>query len=440
MDNKRMNWRYQGMKKKNFLIVLLMIALMVGGCTSISNMNPVPLSEDDSRNSPTPNQDGSERPGNTVIDAKLKDTFITSNQDFSWDIFQELNQEDSGKDIFFSPFSISSMLTLALNGAEGTTRGFIEKTLHYEELSRDELNVSYASLIQKISDLDKKVTIEIANSIWAREGFEIKADYLSTNQKYLSAEVRTLDFSDMKSADVINDWISNKTNHLIPKMITPPIPPDVIMYLINAIYFKGDWRDKFEEKNTLAKDFYAMDGKTDKVSMMHRSGRIEYQQQDHMKAVRLPYGNGNTSMVVILPENINEWIGHMNSEKWKELLEGFHPVHDLQLQLPKFKMEYGIKELNKSLTSLGMGEAFTDSANFSGIAEDIFISKIMHKAVIDVNEKGTEAAAVTVGEIVATSARSEPVTFIANRPFVYIITDNDDGNILFMGKKIFGDR
>jgi len=431
------------MKRNMFLAFILIFFFISAGCAKISI---------DTRTSAAQNNKASETDGNNSGQTQLTDKGIESapindntnlakpNNEFSWEIFKLINGEDSGKEIFISPLSISSMLTMALNGAEGTTKEAMEKALHYEGMTLDEINKGYESLLKRIKNFDPKVTIEIANSIWARDIFQIKPDYIERNRDYLSAEVRSLNFDLPGAAESINKWISDKTQKLITKMIDPPINPDVMMYLINAIYFKGGWNESFKEEDTTAEDFYALDGKTDKVSMMKRSGKIHYAKQGSYSAVMLPYGNESASMVVILPDgDIDSFINEMDNEKWISVLDGLRPVGNLHLRLPKFKMEYGIKELKSVLTAMGMGEAFTDRADFTGIADNLCISSVLHKAVVDVNEEGTEAAAATVGTIVATSYM-EPVTFIANRPFLFVITDNKDGSILFMGKKIYGDR
>jgi len=174
--------------------------------------------------------------------------------------------------------------------------------------------------------------------------------------------------------------------------------------------------------------------------MMQRNGNIDYFSNEEMQAVRLPYGDEKISMILVLPEkDINQWISDMNADKWMDIVSGFFPERDLELQIPRFKMEYGIKELNSALKGLGMKEAFSDTADFSGIAENVCISSVLHKAVVDVNEKGTEAAAATSVEMVLTSMR-EPVSFTANRPFFFAIVYNEEGTLLFMGKKVTGDR
>ena len=435
------------MKKNAILFILMILSLFIVGCTIVTDSqnggtssnvdgSPTIKAPEGTDNGTADNGTGSDDDGNTMPTGSFGD----ANRKFSWDLFKKLNAEDSAENIFISPFSISSALTMALNGAEGNTRTEMEKALHYEGTTREELNRGYAYENNRFSSLDQKVTLQIANSIWVRDGFEIKKDFIDMNRRYLRAEAQTLDFDDPSSADIINGWVSEKTNRLIPSVISPPIPPSAIMYLINAIYFKGEWTTEFKPENTQQKDFQALDGKTDTVSMMQRKGKIDYFTNGELQAVRLPYGNEKISMILVLPKKeLNQWINGMNADKWKELVTGFHPVRDLELQIPKFKMEYGLKQLNGALNGLGMKEAFSDGADFSGIAENICISQVLHKAVVDVNEQGTEAAAVTSVEMVFTSAQ-EPVAFIADRPFFFAIVDNEEGNLLFMGKKVTGDR
>lgn len=435
------------MRAKYILPLILAVSLLIGGCGFMEKIDALngPETVNKSENTEPAGREsdnmGSELSNNEVKPViKKNESLISSNKEFSWDIFKKLNEEDSNEEVFISPLSISSMLAMALNGAEGTTREALIKGLRYDGISVEDLNGGYAYLIDRITNIDKRVDIEIANSVWIRTGFDVKLSFIEKNRSYLNAEVETLDFSDSSAAQTINNWIARKTRNLITSVINPPINDDVMMYLINAIYFKGEWTDAFKTKNTYSADFYAYDRRTDKVSMMQRSGKIEYCETEEYQAVRLPYGNEKTGMVVILPKgDINNFIGNIDRNWWNDLLGRLSPVSNLNLQIPKFKMEYGVKELKKSLAELGMGEIFTENADFSGIADNLFINRVLHKAVIDVNEEGTEAAAVTVGEC-ATTAIREPVSFIANRPFIFIITDNEEGNILFMGKKLFGDR
>lgn len=369
------------------------------------------------------------------IDAKVVD----GNLKFAFDIFQKLSEEDSEESIFISPLSISQALTMTYNGAEGRTREEMENALGFSGISRDVVNESYMNLNNYLARIDDKIMLNIGNSIWIREGEEINEEFIKTNEDTFSAEVEAIDFSDSAAVDTINNWISGATNGMIDKMISPPIPKDVLMYLINAIYFKGEWSEQFDPKLTYEDNFTTIDGTVQKANMMVRpNSSVEYTGNDEYKAVRLPYGNGKISMYIILPEEgieINKFINEMTLSKWSGIKKTVSETEDIVFRIPKFKLEYGIKELIGSLKALGMEEAFDFSANFSGIRDEIYISNVFHKAVIEVNEEGSEAAAATVVEVRDT-AYAEPLTFIVNRPFMFIINDDVTDTILFMGKVV----
>jgi serine protease inhibitor len=375
--------------------------------------------------------------GNSTFDRdKISTETVQGNSQFAFDIFKQLDKEDEKQNIFISPLSISTALTMTYQGAGTTTKEAMAKALGYSGIDDETLNETYKNLIRFLKQLDKKVELNISNSIWVREGESIKEDFLSVNKDIFNAPVTTLDFSKENAADQINNWISDSTKKKIEKMVDSPIPANIVMYLINAIYFKGDWAKQFDKEHSFDAQFHAGDGSTRQVMMMSRNGKVEYGQGDGFKAVRLPYGSGKISMYCILPEetvSINEFIASLDAEKWNIIKNSISEREQVQLQLPRFKLEYGIKNLNDSPTALGMGKAFTDTADFSGIREDICISRVLHKAVIEVNEEGSEAAAATVVEIRETAA-VEPLAFIADRPFVFIISDDDTGTILFMGK------
>ena len=367
---------------------------------------------------------------------KISTDTVKGNSQFAFNIFQQLNKEDEDRSIFISPLSISTALTMTYQGAETTTKEAMAKTLGYSDIDDQQLNESYKNLIRYLRQLDKKVELNIANSLWVREGETIKEDFLAANKDIFDAPVNPLDFSKDSAADEINQWISDATKKKIEKMIDPPIPANVIMYLINAIYFKGDWAEQFDKKNTFAAEFSAGNGSTQNVMMMSRNGTVEYGQEDDFKAVRLPYGNGKVSMYAILPgedASVNDFITDLDLDRWKAISGSISEKEDVQLRMPRFKLEYGIKKLNESLIALGMGEAFSEAADFSSIRDGISISRVLHKAVIEVNEEGSEAAAATV-VVMDESAAAESLSFIADRPFVFIIADDETGTILFMGK------
>ncbi|NLJ96506.1 MAG: serpin family protein [Clostridiales bacterium] len=426
------------MSKKLFLILtILILGLVLVACGTISG-----------EEQQTPGGNESDIGGKDLESDDIKDItydlekldakLVNGSQRFAFDIFQKLSEEDSEESIFISPLSISQALTMTYNGAEGRTREEMENALGFSGISRDVVNESYMNLNNYLARIDDKIMLNIGNSIWIREGEDVNEEFIKTNEVTFSAEVETIDFSDSTAADTINSWISGATNGMIDKMISPPIPRDVLMYLINAIYFKGEWSEQFDPKLTYEDNFTTIDGTVQKANMMVRpNSSVEYTGNDEYKAVRLPYGNGKTSMYIILPEEgseINEFISEMTLSKWSGIKKTVSETEDIVFRIPKFKLEYGIKELNDSLKALGMEEAFA-SADLSGIRDDIFISSVIHKAVIEVNEEGSEAAAVTVVETKCT-ALAEPLTFIVNRPFMFIINDDVTDTILFMGKVV----
>lgn len=373
---------------------------------------------------------------NSFDKEKISQETVEGNSGFAFDIFKQLDIEDGYQSIFISPLSISTALTMTYHGAKTTTKEAMAKVLGYTGIEGEKLDESYKNLLRYLKQMDKKVELNINNSLWIREGEAINEYFLSLNKDIFDASVTSLDFSKENAANEINQWISDATKKKIEKMIDSPISPDIVMYLINAIYFKGDWTKQFDTKYTFDTSFRAGDGSTSEVKMMSRNGKAEYGQGDGFKAVRLPYGSGKAAMYCILPEeavSINDFIAGLDKDRWKVIKESISERDEVQLQLPRFKLEYGIKNLNNSLTALGMGEAFTASADFSGIRESLCISRVLHKAVIDVNEEGSEAAAATVVEMKET-ALAEPLTFIADRPFVFVIADDETGTILFMGK------
>lgn len=368
--------------------------------------------------------------------SKVSAAVVDANSEFAFNMFRELNSEEGNGSIFISPLSISTALSMVYEGSEGTSKEAIAKALNYEGIETAVLNESYRNLLLHLNSLDSKVALSIKNSIWIRQGEAIKPEFINTNKDVFDAYISELDFSKSDAADNINKWISIATEGKIEKMVSAPIDPLVVMYLINAIYFKGEWTTRFEEKNTFTDKFHSAGGSEDDIMMMSMQSDMEYASKDGYKAVRLPYGNKKTAMYCILPDGnttVDEFIQELDLKKWNEIKGSIAMTEGVSIQLPRFKMEYGIKELTASLTSLGMGVCFTDKADFSGIRDNLLISSVLHKAVIEVNEKGTEAAAVTVVEIKET-ALTEPPEFIADRPFIFIIEDSETGSILFMGK------
>jgi len=372
----------------------------------------------------------SEKPG------KIHQPVVSANNRFAWDVFKQLNNEDTGENIFISPLSISSALSMTYQGARGSTRDAMAQALNYEGIDTEILNESYKNLLRYLNRVDNQVTLDINNSIWIREGEKVEQEFIRVNNEVFDAAVEELDFSQAEAAERINRWIDNSTKGKITQMIKPPIPANVVMYLINAIYFKGEWSEQFDKKLTFNTSFHAGTGEIRDVMMMSKKGPVEYGQGNDFKVVRLPYGSGKTAMYLVLPAgeaSVNDFINGMDADKWQAIKASISKQDDVLLQVPRFKMEYGIKKLNDSLSALGMAEAFNENADFSGIRPGIFISRVLHKAVIEVNEAGSEAAGATVVDMTEAAAVN-PVTFIADRPFMFVIEETETGTLLFMGK------
>ena len=362
----------------------------------------------------------------------------TANTQFGFNLFNALWETEQNQNIFISPFSISVALAMTLNGAAGETKQAMIDTLQLQEIDTNSINSSYAQLQQTLQTSDPKVTLTIANSLWGNQGIQFTPDFLQRNTQFFNAEISILDFLDPNSLTTINQWVNDNTNSKIPKILDE-IDANAVLFLINAIYFKGAWQTEFDPAHTRDGTFHLTNGSKKQVPMMFRSGRYSHYRGDAFQAVNLPYGGGRISMYIFLPSrdsNLNTFLESLNPENWESWMSQFRE-QELSLRMPKFKLEYGTKELNDTLTALGMGIAFDQiRADFSRMVSledlraNLYIDKVSHKTFIEVNEEGTEAAAVTVVGIVKTSL---PPQFTVDRPFFFAIRDNETKTVLFMG-------
>ena len=361
---------------------------------------------------------------------------VGSSNTFGFNLFKEIVEQEADGNIFISPLSVSIALGMTLNGANGDTRDSMAETLEFWGMSMEEINDSYKSLIELLSNLDEKVKFQIANSIWPRLGFPVEEEFIDVNETYFDAEIQALDFDDPQSVDIINDWVNNNTNGKIKKILED-IPPQIVMLLINAIYFKGDWTTKFDPENTHDAPFYLSDGTTTDCEMMEQQNTVRFLATEDFSAIELPYGDGDFSMVILLPNpgvELDAVIDRFSDENWNAWMASFYEA-DLTLMFPKFELEYEIK-LNDVLKALGMGIAFDGYlADFTGINRDgnLYIDFVKHKTYVRVDEEGTEAAAVTVVGIGKTSV-GPTTTFIVDRPFAFVLRESHSGTLLFMGK------
>jgi serpin B len=369
---------------------------------------------------------------------KTTEQIIAADNQFGFDLFKRVLANDpSAGNVFISPTSVALALAMTYNGAEGDTRTAMQETLRKQGLTAEELNQSYKSLVEALVSLDPKVLLEIANSIWYRSDLQVLPDFINVNQTCYNAEVTSMVFDNL-AKDIINGWVATKTHDKI-KEVLDEIPPDAVMYLINAIYFKGIWKSEFDKEKTADLPFYIKEGSVIQVPSMQQQDTFNYYSNEQFSAIELPYGDSHFSMVVMLPatgKETGELAAELDSESWNTLLKGF-TKKEVVLHLPRFRFEYG-KLLNQDLADMGMGIAFTDEADFSGIdpGRDLMISRVIHKTFVEVNEEGTEAAAVTVVEIIETSypGPEGPVYMFIDRPFLFFIKEKDTGAILFIGR------
>lgn len=368
---------------------------------------------------------------------KQKEVVASANR-FAFDLFKPVvSGETSGKNIMISPFSIASALSMSLNGAAGGTFDAIKSALRYDGMSLDEINDTYRKLARDMVPVDERVVLEIANSVWAENQFPVKKEFIEALKEWYLAEARNFDVRDPRSVDLINGWIEEMTHDRIQKMIAQ-LDPDLAMLLINAVYFNGKWKHQFDTKNTADRPFYLAPGNPVNVPMMYQKQKFAVAGADMVKLVELPYGQGNYSMVVALPDegvSAADVAAYIDAEKWDEWMEKLtYGTTEVELFMPKFKYEYK-RKLNDDLIALGMGPAFeSGKADFSRISDvDVFISFVLHQTFIENKEEGTEAAAATVIGFTRTSLPPEPETVNLNRPFLYFIRETTTGTIVFMG-------
>ena len=355
----------------------------------------------------------------------------SANTTFGFKLLADLRKRQPDTNIMISPLSISIALTMTYNGAVGETQRAMADVLEIETLDIDTVNRSNAALRNSLENTDPKVEIAIANSIWSRQGVDFSPSFLDRNREFFDAEIESLNFNDPQAPEIINGWVDTNTNGKI-KQIIQRIDPGTLLFLINAIYFKGSWQKEFDKSATRDGIFHLSNGEEKRVKMMYRKGAYPHFRGENFEAARLPYGEGRVSMYVFLPNrdsNLNDVITQLNAENWSNWLTQFHErTDDSEMILPRFKLEYEAK-LNDTLTVLGMGIAFGQNADFSGMGTQLFISEVRHKTIIEVNEEGTEAAAVTV----VVGIESAPPIFRVDRPFLFAIHDERTQTILFMG-------
>ena len=364
-------------------------------------------------------------------------TFSEQTTDFALDFWKKVNvQEKAETNYFVSPLSLHIALGMLLNGADGKTKDEIQQTLRMSGNLAD-INAIYKTLIENLPNADPNVTNKIANSVWYKKDFTIEKTYLDNLAQSFKATISGEDFTSPATVSKINTWASDNTNAKITKVIDK-IEPDQVMFLLNALYFKGDWSTPFDVKNTNDQNFAGLSGNKS-VKMMNITEKVKYAQRADYQAIELPYANGNYFMTILLPsktKSLADLINATNSSEWKNLSTAL-TQQQVIIGLPKFTMQYEIN-LNKVLAQMGMPTVFTDAADLSKIsppAGKLKVGFVKQNTYVGVDEKGTEAAAVTTIGISLTSVPVYP-EFICNRPFAFVISEKSSNTILFVGKVV----
>ncbi len=413
------------MKSRNWAILAASICLSVLGLARV-------LCAKQPASVVTPNAklSASTQDFNEVVNAKL----VAANTRLSFKLFSEILKKQSNENIFISPASVAIALDMLYDGASGKTQQAIGQTLELQGMSSQEINQANVFLKTLLKNVDPKVQISIANSLWAREGESFKPKFLQVIQNTYQAQVKYINFATPTAPLVINAWVKQSTNGKINKIVDQ-IEPDMVFLLLNAVYFKGNWSEPFPKDATENRPFTLLNGTQKQYPMMRQKklGYFPYYENEMFQAVSLPYGQGRLSMYIFLPNqgvSLKTFYESLNAENWQKWLNQFNPNDaGISISLPRFKFEYAI-ELKDTLKALGMEVAFTNEADFSAMSSSsLGIDKVKHKTFVEVNEEGTEAAAVTEEGTV----RSAPVEMSVNRPFFFAIRDNQTGTILFMG-------
>ena len=368
---------------------------------------------------------------------------VRANTMFGFKLLNELRKTDQNENTLLSPYSLSVALAMARNGAAGETERAIVSALQLQALAPESININYVYLQRALQAPDSKVTLEIANALWAADDIEFDPGFLDRNNQFLDTEIATLDFTEPTNVSTINDSVNANTNGAIPSVVDA-IDPQTIACLISGIYFKGSWQEEFDTSQTWDEPFTLANGEKKQIPMMHRTDWYPYYADNQFQAVSLPYEDGQMGMYIFLPNpdtDLNTCLDRLNVESWEGWMSRFFQ-REVSLVMPTFKLHYSA-ELKEALERLAMGIAFDeDRADFSRMTASsvqVFISYLTHTAVVEVNEEGTEASSGSFVFFNETQALDEPaasippIPFIVDRPFFFAIRDNQAGTVLFMG-------
>ncbi|MDD2289587.1 MAG: serpin family protein [Bacteroidales bacterium] len=373
-----------------------------------------------------------------IILTRVQQEILSNSNGFGIDLFREMCLEQEGKNVFISPLSASLAISAVTNGAAGKTLEDMKAVLGFGPYSPDQMNGFFKHLVPALKAVDNTIKLSIANAVWIEKTFPVKNPFIQSLQQYYDASVNLLDFSDPKAPSVINQWCADNTNNLIKKVIDR-IDPDKRLIYTNALYFKGKWKKTFDKKVSWQGSFANLSGTSGQVTYMEQTSQYRYTVGKGVAVAEIPYGNEAYSMVIALPDagvSVTDVLSSLTWEQWTGWMENLS-LATLNLRIPRFRVEFDSEEtMIPVLTRMGMGIAFDPGkADFSNISDiRIFISLLKQNSYIQVDEEGTEAAAVTtIGFNVTSIGPGQTIPFHVDRPFLYFIKEKSTGTILFSG-------
>ena len=426
------------MRYFSFLAALAVLATASVSCSKTDKIGP-----------DEPDDPQEQNPYKPLSLTQSQKEIVKAGNTFALEFLDKVGAESKGSFVI-SPLSMQFLLGMLVNGAQEETAEEICKVLGYgasesgainqlgySPSAADALNQYSLYMMENLPKLDKKTTLCLANALWVNKNYPLLSTYKEKMGKFYLAEVSNMDFSDLATTSKINQWCSNKTNGLIPKVLDN-VSESALAYLMNALYFKSQWKEKFKKEDTSNKPFTDESGNTVQVPMMQTKKSFMYQDNETLRAIHLPYGNGAYAMIVILPakgKTLSDVTTALKTMSFDSFLASMVPCN-VDLWLPKFETKFHIK-LNSILSDMGMPSSFSPSkANFKAMSDyALCLDFVIQDAVIKVDEEGTEAAAVSTGGMMPTSVYpGQNVTFHADHPFLYLITENSTRAILFAGR------
>jgi serpin B len=420
---------------KTFFLVSYWWALVALVLLNIGCQNQAPL--------PDEAQEPAIEPFAGVATVSLRDLpaeIARSKRDFSFRLFQQCNRTTPNQNLFLSPLSAHVALGMALNGADQNTAQEMRQTLGFTNVSLEQANLGYASALKELPKVDPDVELTLANSAWVSHRLRPNLEYMQTLGRYFGAKAAVVDFGIPSTKVVINDWVKEKTKGRIPELLASTSRSDILM-LINTVYFKANWTTQFDKNRTRTLPFYPEGGISPKNIPMMRSipaAQVSFLRRSDYAAVELPYANGKFAITLLLPAegiSANNLLQRLNQAEWDSIRQNLRP-NNIDLTLPKVKIESEIL-MNDPLKTMGMPEAFdglnADFRKITGGNPDLYISVVLQKTFLQMDEDGSEAAAATLVRF-SRSLATPTHTLVFNRPFLLVIHEKESGLILFMGK------